>query len=60
MGFSERTEAMRVTDPTGHFDAVVVTEGYGGAAGSIDWNVMSASGPKFCGTDGKPTLLNRE
>ena len=36
--FVKRTEEMRVTDPTGHFDAVIVTE----AAGDIDWYIYIA------------------
>jgi len=51
-GFVERTEAMRVTDPTGRFDAVVVTEGYGGAAGSIDWYIYIVLKDKPVPSDG--------
>ena len=43
---------MRVTDPTGQFDAVVITEGYGGAAGSIDWYIYIVLKGKPVPSDG--------
>lgn len=43
---------MRVTDPTGQFDAVVVTEGYGGGAGSIDWYIFIVLKGKRVASDG--------
>jgi hypothetical protein len=36
-GVSTGSELSRVTSPDGAFDAVLVTEGYGGAVGGVDW-----------------------
>jgi hypothetical protein len=36
-GVSSGSELSRVTSPDGAFDAVLITEGYGGAVGGVDW-----------------------
>lgn len=35
----DRVEEARVTSPDGQFDAVILREAYGGAAGGLDWYV---------------------
>jgi hypothetical protein len=46
--FVGRTEEMRVTDPSGQFDAVIVTE----AAGNIDWYIYIVRKGKSVPSDG--------